>query len=300
MSNEITKKEPFAGLTKEHIQEYYAPGATDQEFYQFVEIAKRYNLDPVKREIFFVKRRYKDADDKWQEKGDTVIGYMLYLRTADATGKLDGWSLAFDDDKNPSLVTITVHRKDMSHAIEWTVYRDEVDKRQSTWRSMPRFMLRKVAMAQGFRFAFPNEMGDMPYIPEEVPWGDTSETLDIEPPQTKNTGPTPFPSTPKKPAEQPEEPKKEEKSEYGNPASKPFQALLQHVHSQNANFEWLVEHAHALGEIPHNDLNRLPKEWLRQLAENNYAQIEGRINAAKLWPDRSWKKKEEQKEGIPY
>jgi len=46
---------------------------------------------------------------------------------------------------------------------------------------MPTFMLKKVAIAQGFRLAFPDDLGGMPYIPEELPndkGGNTvSETL---------------------------------------------------------------------------------------------------------------------------
>jgi hypothetical protein len=33
---------------------------------------------------------------------------------------------------------------------------------------MPEFMIKKVAIGQGFRLAFPNELGDMPYLVEEL------------------------------------------------------------------------------------------------------------------------------------
>jgi hypothetical protein len=41
---------------------------------------------------------------------------------------------------------------------------------------MPAFMLKKVAMAQGFRLCFPDEMGGLPYLPEEINLG-SSEAL---------------------------------------------------------------------------------------------------------------------------
>ena len=74
---------------------------------------------------------------------------------------------------------IEIKRKDQSMPIVWEVYRKEFDKQQSSWKTMPTFMLKKVAIAQGFRLAFPEEVGGMPYIPEELPStnGVTSETL---------------------------------------------------------------------------------------------------------------------------
>jgi len=58
---------------------------------------------------------------------------------------------------------------------------------------MPKFMLKKVAIAQGFRLAFPVEMGGMPYIPEEIS-ANNSESLppaDIPEATTKPTTPEP-------------------------------------------------------------------------------------------------------------
>ena len=45
---------------------------------------------------------------------------------------------------------------------------------------MPLFMLRKVAMAQAFRICFPDEMGGLPYLPEEIS-GNVSESLPAGP-----------------------------------------------------------------------------------------------------------------------
>ena len=64
---------------------------------------------------------------------------------------------------------------------------------------MPSFMLRKVCIAQGFRLAFPDDLGSMPYIPEELPQtSDTTseqlpkDTIDIQAensPQTSQDAP---------------------------------------------------------------------------------------------------------------
>ena len=47
----------------------------------------------------------------------------------------------------------------------------EAPKRHNAcvWEKMGRFMLRKVAIAQAFRLAFPDELGGMPYTADELP-----------------------------------------------------------------------------------------------------------------------------------
>ena len=59
---------------------------------------------------------------------------------------------------------------------------------------MPEFMIKKVCIGQGFRLAFPNELGGLPYLQEEIE-GIVHEEItlplrrseSIEAPQLKNT-----------------------------------------------------------------------------------------------------------------
>jgi len=46
---------------------------------------------------------------------------------------------------------------------------EEARQNSPTWQKMPRFMLRKVAIAQGFRLAFPEETAELPYEEAEMP-----------------------------------------------------------------------------------------------------------------------------------
>jgi len=139
------------------IKKYIAPNATDKELFMFMGIAKSYGLNPLKREIHFVK--YGSAP------ASIIVGYEIYLKRAERTGKLDGWKCWIDGDK----AVIEIKRKDQSIPIKWEVDRKEFDKQQSTWKAMPNFMLKKVAIAQGFRLAFPDELGGLPYLAEELP-----------------------------------------------------------------------------------------------------------------------------------
>ena len=139
------------------IKKYIAPNATDKELFMFMGISKSYGLNPLKREIHFVK--YGSAP------ASIIVGYEIYLKRAERTGKLDGWKCWIEGDK----AIIEIKRKDQSIPIKWEVDRKEFDKQQSTWKAMPNFMLKKVAIAQGFRLAFPDELGGLPYLAEELP-----------------------------------------------------------------------------------------------------------------------------------
>ena len=139
------------------IKKYIAPNATDKELFMFMGISKSYGLNPLKREIHFVK--YGNAP------ASIIVGYEIYLKRAERTGKLDGWKCWIEGDK----AIIEIKRKDQSIPIKWEVDRKEFDKQQSTWKAMPNFMLKKVAIAQGFRLAFPDELGGLPYLAEELP-----------------------------------------------------------------------------------------------------------------------------------
>ena len=156
------------------VKKYIAPNATDKELFLFMGICKSYGLNPLKREIHFVK--YGNA------AASIIVGYEIYLKRAERTGKLDGWKCWIEKDEIGEKAVIEIKRKDQSTPIKWEVYRKEFDKQQSTWKAMPTFMLKKVAIAQGFRLAFPEDLGGIPYIPEELPTTSanqvTSEGLD--------------------------------------------------------------------------------------------------------------------------
>jgi phage recombination protein Bet len=179
METALAVKDDFS-LSITDVKKYIAPTATDKELFMFMGIAKSYGLNPMKREIHFVKRKQKQADGSWIEIGSSIVGYEVYLKRAERTGKLDGWKCWIEKDQIGEKAVIEIKRKDQSTPIRWEVYRKEFDTEKSTWGKMPTFMLKKVAIAQGFRLAFPDDLGGMPYIPEEMPHdkgGGTSETL---------------------------------------------------------------------------------------------------------------------------
>lgn len=169
-------------LTHEMIKKYLVNGngsVTDQEVQMFLQLCKYQKLNPFLREAYlikfgtspativigkevFTKRAMKDPDFKGMEAGIIVINKenQIEKRTGalviDEIGErlIGGWA--------------KVYKKDYEIPIESTASMKEYDKGQSSWRSMPATMIRKVALVQALREAFPNILQGM-YSQEEMP-----------------------------------------------------------------------------------------------------------------------------------
>lgn len=160
------------------LKKQFAPNASDAEFRMYAMTAAEFGLNPVKRECYFVK--YGNSP------GQTLIGYEIYLKRADRTGKLDGWAIKINPDGSEA--TIKIYRKDWENPFIWTVYSDECNTGKALWKTKPKFMLRKVAIAQAFRLAFPDELGGMPYTSDELPEEMTGVTTEPSPLATAKAG----------------------------------------------------------------------------------------------------------------
>lgn len=158
----VVDKQQIDNLTIQEVKNLWCPLITDKEFGLFVGICKSFGLNPFKREIYCIK--YSAS-----APASIVVGYEVYLKRADRTGKLDGWNVVIvDAGTDNERAVITIYRKDFKNPFIWECYKKEVAKQQANWKSMPIFMLKKVAIGQGFRLAFPDEMGGMPYVQEEL------------------------------------------------------------------------------------------------------------------------------------
>jgi len=171
VENEIVKQDKDLGVvkatrelmsvkvTKEDIKNLFCPLATEKELAVALGIVKSLNLNPFIREVHFIKFRESD-------KISIIVGYEVYIKRADRTGKLNGWTAGIKTDEKVAWVKIW--RKDWAEPFYWEVSLEEFNKKQATWNQMPSFMGKKVAIAQGFRLAFPDELGGMPYTKEEA------------------------------------------------------------------------------------------------------------------------------------
>lgn len=176
MSKALMSAEVYKGLelSLQELKDHYAPNATNAEFALYVDQVQANHLDPRKREVYFVK--YGTA------KAQIVTGYQVYTMRAQATGQLNGWNVEILDwkDADQCRAKITIKRKDWESPFTWETYLSDVDKGQSTWNSQKRFQLRKCCIAQGFRLAFPEVLGGMPYTTDELAVIDKNAPTDIE------------------------------------------------------------------------------------------------------------------------
>lgn len=176
MSTELATKEKheLAPVSEQVLSSYLetftgANALLEPEKKQFLEIARAYNLNPFKREIYCVA--YGQGQYR---KLSIITGYEVYLKRAERTGKLDGWKTVVEGKGSDMKAKVIIFRKDWTHTFEHEVLFEEVakykdGKLQSLWQSSPTFMLKKVAIAQAFRMCFPDEFGGMPYISDELP-----------------------------------------------------------------------------------------------------------------------------------
>lgn len=172
MNNMVTTNKAISKevITKEKIVDYMnAFGIAGQlsasEKNQFIEIATAYQLNPFLREIYCIP--YGKGEVR---KLSIITGYEVYIKRAERIGVLDGWDVEIvGESLEKAAARITIYRKDWKHPFKHIVYLQECKQESPIWRKMPRFMLKKVAIAQGFRLCFSDEFGGMPYTADELP-----------------------------------------------------------------------------------------------------------------------------------
>jgi len=175
------KREIGEAITKDLILSYMnsfgiAAKLNDAEKTQFINVAIAYRLNPFKREIYCNPYNTKDG-----RKLSIITGYEVYLKRAERIGDLDGWKVTTTGAiKDHTLkAQITIHRKSWKQPFEHEVSFDEYNLNQSVWLTKPITMLKKVVTAQGFRLAFPDELGGMPYTADELP-GEMTGTIEVK------------------------------------------------------------------------------------------------------------------------
>ncbi len=145
-----------------------ASNLTQSEVTQFIEIAQGFGLNPFKREIYA---------SKYGNSFSVIVGYETYIKRAERSGRLAGWQVVTEGgiDDGSLKAIITIHRNDFMHPFVHEVfYVEYVQKTKEGrptkfWSDKPYTMIKKVAMAQGFRLCFSDELGGMPYTAEELP-----------------------------------------------------------------------------------------------------------------------------------
>jgi phage recombination protein Bet len=181
METPVVKQQPE--LSMDMIKKYVCPKATDQEAFTFLQLCKAQNLNPFLKEAYLVKYG--------EEPASIVTGKDTFTKRADRLPQYDGFKAGIIVLDNSNQVTYRegsfmvagekllggwaeVFRKDRSQSFRNEVSLTEYERRKNDttlmpdWKTMPATMIRKVALVQSLREAFPDEFGGM-CSPEEMP-----------------------------------------------------------------------------------------------------------------------------------
>jgi phage recombination protein Bet len=159
------------------IRDTFANGASESEFAVLMEIARARGLNPLLKQIHFVKR-WDDQKQRDVWSAQTSIDGLRAI--AQRTGLYGGQDEPeyVDDDKGFLLCAkVRVYRKDWTRpsvgVAHWNEYVQTKRNGQPTrfWQTMPRNQLAKCAEALALRKAFPEDMSGL-YIDAEMEQAD--------------------------------------------------------------------------------------------------------------------------------
>lgn len=163
-------------LTPRDIIDYINPKATEQEAYLFCEFCKRKGADPMTKQVYLVVY----VNDKGERNVSFIAGKEYFTEKAEAHPQFDGFQAGIITRPKdggelihregtfylPSEETLLggwaeVHRKDRKIPTKAEVVMAEYNTDKAQWKKMPGTMIRKVAIVQALREAFPANMGGM-------------------------------------------------------------------------------------------------------------------------------------------
>ena len=178
MTNEIVKYMATGGdieLSKEIIKSQLVPPdskITDQELGFFLQICKYQKLNPFLKEIYIVKYGAYPAA--------FIVGKETFLRRAKRDDSYKGHSVGISDDGKLAFAEVLVEGLELPVRVEveYDEYVQEKDGAPNKmWAKKPKTMLKKVALVQALREAFPDQCNEM-YDEAEV--DKEEEIIDVE------------------------------------------------------------------------------------------------------------------------
>ena len=162
--------------TFQDIKRYFDPQnlLTEKQVGKALSLIKGRNLNPLANEIYIVAYKKKTGGTEFS----LIVSKEAFLKRAAQCKDYEGFEagvVAVDSDgvmherKGAILLPgdtliggwARVYRKNFKVPVEIFVSREEYDKKQSTWNAMPATMIRKTALVNALREAFPEDLGNM-------------------------------------------------------------------------------------------------------------------------------------------
>jgi phage recombination protein Bet len=186
-------------LTTEIVRQHLCPKATESEAFIFIQFCLGHALNPFLRDAHLIK--YSDTD-----KATIVVGKDAVIRRCQGEPDYRGFQAGIVVRRGTEVIEkqgALVEDNEVLLGGWCSVSRDsflygqvqvsmrEYNRGQALWKSMPATMIRKVAVVQAHREAYPGLTAGM-YQPEEMPMAVAESTPGVFEPIALPTGaPTP-------------------------------------------------------------------------------------------------------------
>lgn len=164
-------------LTGSIVKNYLTRGnekVSDQEVVMFINLCKYQKLNPFLNEAYLVKFKGSPAQ--------IITSKEAYMKKAERNEDFEGFKAGLIVQRDTKILEIEgafalktdtvlggwaeVYKKNRKFPYVAKVNLDEYNKGQSTWNQKPKTMIRKTAIVQALREAFPEDLGAM-YVEEE-------------------------------------------------------------------------------------------------------------------------------------
>jgi len=185
MSNELQVSSINQGEVVSFVKDQIMRGASDSELQAFMMVARATGLDPMRRQIFAVKRAVRQKDGSYKDQWTTQCSIDGFRSIADAAGDYEGqsgpfwcgadgaWRDVWLESTPPMAAKVGVIRRGFREPLyrvaTWSEYAQlgKDNKPTKFWANMPSLMLAKCAEALALRAAFPQKLGGV-YISDEM------------------------------------------------------------------------------------------------------------------------------------
>lgn len=188
MKYEVNNQE--VSLSGNMVKEYLTSGnaeVTDQEVVMFMNLCKFQKLNPFLNEAYLIKFGSKPAQ--------IIVSKEAFMKRAEANPQYEGFEAGIIVERGGEMVELEgaiklgddkliggwakIYRKDRKMPISVKISLGEFSKGQATWNQMPLNMIRKSAIVNAQREAFPDTLGAM-YSEDEVETEPRDITADVQ------------------------------------------------------------------------------------------------------------------------
>lgn len=162
--------------TPQDIKRFFDPQnlLSEKQVGQALTLIKGRNLNPLANEVYIVAYKNRNGGTEFS----LIVSKEAFLKRAAQNPNYEGFEagvVAVDKEgvmheRKGALVLpgdtlvggwARVYRKNFKVPVEIQVSLEEYNKKQSTWNSMPATMIRKTALVNALREAFPEDLGNM-------------------------------------------------------------------------------------------------------------------------------------------